>query len=345
MSHTTVPILCLCKPGTWSIVAVATNRRAFNSTALIKADMQDTTFSAPGSFFRGNLHTHSNLSDGALEPGEVCERYRSEGYDFLALTDHFVGLYDYPISDTQAFRKPGFTTILGAEVHSGAMENGEIWHILAVGLPSNFRPPNAPHFAPLPDQETGPELAKRAIDAGAFVAIAHPEWSGMTMEDAKSITDAHAVEIYNHGCQFECDRGRGFYVLDQLLNEGKRLSLCATDDAHFHVEDHFGGWVMVKAEANEPEKLLNALKSGQYYSSQGPTIHDIVWNKKTVEVKCSPATVIVVQGKGSTTPKIVGENLTEASIKTVALNHSEWMRITVIDKDGKCAWSNPVWRS
>ena len=32
----------------------------------------------------------------------------------------------------------GFTTLLGAELHSGAMANGELWHILAVGLPEDF---------------------------------------------------------------------------------------------------------------------------------------------------------------------------------------------------------------
>ena len=53
--------------------------------------MQDPTFTAPGRFWRGNLHTHSNRSDGVLPPKEVCHRYREEGYDFIALTDHFIG--------------------------------------------------------------------------------------------------------------------------------------------------------------------------------------------------------------------------------------------------------------
>ncbi len=30
--------------------------------------MQDTAFARPGRFFRGNLHTHSDVSDGALPP-------------------------------------------------------------------------------------------------------------------------------------------------------------------------------------------------------------------------------------------------------------------------------------
>ena len=139
-----------------------------------------SAFTAPGRFWRGNLHTHSTRSDGVLPPEEVCRRYRAEGYDFLALTDHFVGLWGYPIVDTVPFRREGFTTILGAELHSGAMANGELWHILAVGLPADFAPSNSPDFVPCPDQETAAELAARAVAAGAFVAIAHPQWSGLT---------------------------------------------------------------------------------------------------------------------------------------------------------------------
>ncbi len=105
--------------------------------------MHDPAFSAPGRFWRGNLHTHSNRSDGVLPPEEVCKLYKAEGYDFIALTDHFVGAFDYPIVDTRPFRDESFTTILGAELHSGAMDNGELWHILAVGLPFDFAPSRA----------------------------------------------------------------------------------------------------------------------------------------------------------------------------------------------------------
>ncbi|MEO1613467.1 MAG: PHP domain-containing protein, partial [Pseudomonadota bacterium] len=128
--------------------------------------MRPDAFDAPGRFWRGNLHTHSTRSDGVLAPEEVCRRYRAEGYDFIALTDHFVGLYDYPIVDTKPFRDDGFTTILGAELHSGAMENGELWHVLAVGLPEDFAASNSPHFMPVEDQESGAEIARRAREAG-----------------------------------------------------------------------------------------------------------------------------------------------------------------------------------
>jgi len=307
--------------------------------------MPTSFFTAPGKFHRGNLHTHSTRSDGVLEPKEVCRRYQAEGYDFISLTDHFIGMYDYPITDTTAYRSDDFTTILGAELHSGAMENGDLWHIVAAGLPVDFIPPNAPHFRPVEGQESAAKIAQRARDAGAFVAIAHPHWSGLTEADARTITAAHAVEIYNHGCAIENDRGDGLLSYEHMLNEGRRLNMIATDDAHFKTPDHFGGWVMVKAQENTPEALLTALKAGDFYSSTGPEIHDFRLNDDRTQaiIECSPATTITIQGPGVVTARIVGTNMTSATLSMERLTGRAWVKLAIIDANGKRAWSNPIW--
>ncbi len=307
--------------------------------------MNQTLFDAPGRFYKGNLHTHSTLSDGVLSPQDVCLRYADRGYDFISLTDHFVGRFDYPITDTTRMRTKNFTTILGAELHSGANSAGELWHILAVGLPADFAPSNTPTFQPRDDQETGPQIAQRAADAGAFVAIAHPHWSALTEADARSLQAAHAVEVYNHGCDVECDRGYGLQTLDTLLNEGRRVTLCATDDAHFATPDHFGGWVMVKATDNDPDLLLDALKQGHHYSSQGPDFHNILWTDDEVTIECSAVNSVTVQGRGSGTSQIVGDTLTRVTLPLGRVASSPWARISLIDAKGKRAWSNPVWKT
>ena len=306
--------------------------------------MQMPAFTAPGRFWRGNLHTHSTRSDGVLDPAEVCRRYRAMGYDFLALTDHFIGAYGYPIVDTVPFRDAGFTTILGAEVHSGAMANGELWHILAVGLPSGFAPSNSPGFLPVEDQETGPEIAARAVAAGAFVAIAHPQWSGLTLADARTVTAAHAVEVYNHGCAVGCDRPDGFAIADLLLSEGRDLTMIATDDAHFSEPDHFGGWVMVKAVENTPEALLAALKAGHFYSSQGPELRDVRIKGDVVVVECSAVSSVIAIGQGTGAKGVHGPSMTRAEVPLERLNSSPWIRVAVVDAAGRRAWSNPIWR-
>jgi hypothetical protein len=306
--------------------------------------MRDPLFDGPGRFWRGNIHGHSSRSDGALPPEEVCRRYRAQGYDFVAITDHLVGMWDYPITDTTGCRGDGFTTLMGAELHSGRQENGAIWHLLAIGLPAGFAPSASPDFEPTAGQETGPQIARRAREAGAYVAIAHPHWSGLTAADMRSIDAAHAVEVYNHGCAMGADRGDGFHAFETLLAEGRRIDLCAADDSHFNDFDGFGGWVMVRAPENAPDALLEALKAGRYYSSQGPEIHAVQWLDGEVEVETSAASRVIVQGAGITSAVAVGDAMTRTRLDLGRLAASPWMRITVADAAGRRAWTNPVWR-
>ena len=128
--------------------------------------------------------------------------------------------------------------------------------------------------------------------------MVHPTWYGLTQGDAHSLPFAHAVEVYNHGSEVEVDRGYSWAFLDVLLNEGWKLSGYAVDDAHMLVDDWLGGWVMVQAEENDPDALLDSLKSGRYYSSQGPELHDVGIVDGKIEVCCSPARPHLDPGQG-----------------------------------------------
>jgi len=305
--------------------------------------MRPGAFLNEGKFYKGNLHTHSTNSDGVLSPEIVCKKYKQEGYDFLCISDHFVGAFNYPVTDTTQFRDDQFTTLLGAEVHSGSMLNGQLWHILAVGLSMDFTPSNSPNFTPHDNQETGPELAKRCFENGAFVTIAHPQWSGLTVNDAETILDAHAVEIYNHGCAVDSDRGDGAHLIDLMLSKGRKLNVIATDDAHFRTNDFFGGWVEVKSKLNEPEHLLKSLKEGNYYSSQGPKIIDLSITREKLEVETSPVASVILVGYGSASIVKHGNEMKKTVINFPKDAKSPWVRVIVIDQNGKKAWTNPIW--
>ena len=90
-------------------------------------------FGLPGIFRRGNLHTHSDRSDGHRTPEAICALYATAGYDFLCLSDHFLKEFGYPLTDGTPFERDGFVTIRGAELHAGRVESGEHWHLLGVG--------------------------------------------------------------------------------------------------------------------------------------------------------------------------------------------------------------------
>jgi hypothetical protein len=299
--------------------------------------MKHLPFDKPGRFWRGNLHTHSTVSDGQRSPEQVCTFYRDAGYDFLSITDHYLARYDFAITDTRPFRTPDFTTIIGAELHTPSTESGDLWHILAVGLPLDFA-----HTAP---DETGPELAQRAVASGAFVAVAHPAWYSLSEADALSLGPVHAIEAYNGTAADHNDRPDSWYMLDLLLMRGHRYFACATDDAHFNPQRHDAprGWVHVKSETRHPDALLNALKAGHYYSSTGPQIYDIqVEAGKSVTVRCSPASRIFLTGYGARARAVHGPGITEAEFSLEQFD-SPYGRITVRDAHNERAWSNPIW--
>ncbi|MFE7235921.1 CehA/McbA family metallohydrolase [Streptomyces sp. NPDC002405] len=297
-------------------------------------NVTDLPFNRPGRFWRGNLHTHSDRSDGALSPKETVRHYQEAGYDFLAVTDHFRAEYGFPLTDTRPLRRPGFTTLLGAELHAPRTEAGPSWHIVAVGLPLGFAPPEP--------GESGPQLARRARAAGAFVGMAHPAASLLTAVDAESLDAAHAVEVYNALSARE-DRGDSWHLTDVLLNRGHRLTAYAADDAHFQPQDPPGcaAWVQVRAESLEPAQLLSALRGGHYYSSTGPELHDIRLNDGLITVHCSPARKVLLTGSVPGAQVVQGEALTECSLP-VEMFRRGYCRVTVEDASGGRAWSNPI---
>ena len=293
-------------------------------------------FDLPGRFWRGNLHTHSDRSDGALPPDEVVRLYQEAGYDFVAVTDHFRAKYGFPLTDTRSLRTPTFTTLLGAELHAPRTELSSEWHIIAVGLPLGFVPPDS--------AETGPELARRARAAGAFIGMAHPSASLLTIADAESLDAAHAVEVYNALSAWE-DRGDSWHLTDLMLARGHRLGAYAADDAHFQPQDPPGcaAWVQVRAESLDPEALLAALKAGRYYSSTGPEIHHIAVTDDEITIRHSPATRVLVTAATPGKAVHTGNALTESTLPLDMFGGTEYIRVTVIDATGGRAWANPLW--
>lgn len=296
--------------------------------------MENLPFGQPGQFYKGNLHAHSTLSDGKFSPADVASQYRKAGYDFISLSEHFMKEYQFPIADTTALRSPDFTTLIAAELHVPETQAGERWHILAVGLPLDFAPPS--------EGESAPEIAARAAETGAFIGIVHPSWYGLTLEDARSISCAHGVEIYNHGSHVEVDRGYDWPFCDLLLNEGWRLSGFASDDSHHMTHDCFGGWVHVHAPSLDPDEILSSLKAGRYYSSQGPEIFDLRIDDNHVNMTCTPAAFISAVGRGALTVRQAGDDLTECRLPLSRFGDG-YFRIIVSDKGGRKAWTNPIW--
>ena len=295
-----------------------------------------------GRFFRGNLHCHSDRSDGALAPAELARTYREAGYDFVAITDHCEERYGWPITDTRSLQSADFTTLIGAELSSADWSDPDVYWVAAVGLPADFAPPRAGEHA---------AAIARAAAAGAFVVLLHPGLNGLRPEVASGLAgfDAvHAVEVYTHQSWiYRPDTAIAAPFLDALLADGRRLHAVAADDAHFRDgPDALGAWVEVYASEREPPALLAALKAGAYYSTQGPALTSLALDGDELRVACSPCARVLLTGPSRLWRRwrwrLAPPLLTEATFD-VACFRGSFCRVTLVDAGGRRAWSNPVW--
>ena len=97
----------------------------------------------------------------------------------------------------------------------------------------------------------------------------------------------------------------------------------------------------IEAEDNTSQKLLEAVREGKFYATQGPEIH-LQRTDAGVCVKCSPCREIIFHTARAWAPGRVleGDGLTEACFAVKEEDH--FVRAEVVDADGKRAWSNII---
>lgn len=315
-----------------------------------------------GNFYKANLHCHTTISDGALTPGEVKDRYLSQGYSIVAYTDHCV-LIPHPELKDETFLPLNGIEIEIVQPGEEPVSRRKHNHICYVTLEEDnvaipFYDPKCVWGSAVaykdqvkwdPAREGykrtyTPECVNDMIrigrNAGFFVTYNHPTWSQERYSDYMSYFGMHAMEIRNNGCYRGGYGDHGPHIYDDMLQGGKRLFAIATDDNH-EFEDTCGAWTMIKADALEYRSVTKALEEGNFYSSWGPEIHELWFEDDTVHITCSPARRIVCHC-GTFRPYVVKKPgdapCTEAEFQIKRADR--YFRITVIDENGNCANTN-----
>ena len=95
---------------------------------------------------------------------------------------------------------------------------------------------------------------------------------------------------------------------------------------------------MICAEALTQEGILEALRAGNYYATQGPELYVKREGSRFV-VDCSPCTYIAAMSNSTWTSERVlrGENVTHFEYEPKELER--WIRIQACDSAGRVAWS------
>lgn len=305
---------------------------------------QQQAFSGTVKMLKGGLHCHTTRSDGAGDPADVIRLHYQNGYDFLALTDH--RYYNY----TNFAPEVPITIIPGMEYdNTFEFDKGfRCFHTVCIGPAKE----DGNGYSQDEKLESGKATCQEEyqpylddIHAKNNLTIyCHPEWSSTPARYFDKLQGDIAMEIWNSGCAIENNMDTDAAYWDELLGQGKVIYGVATDDGHA-MSHHCNGWVMVNAE-NNINSILEALKSGAFYASCGPEIYNFYIEDNKVVVECSAAVKVRLHSDMHPTKVITSADGTltraEFTINTGWPGAYKYVRATVIDEDGRHAWTNPI---
>jgi hypothetical protein len=280
-----------------------------------------------GTWFKGNTHIHSTVSDGGMNFMDLAYMYHQAGYHFLFRTDHWVA------SDVQSDPEEYPLLWLDGIELDGVDLSGSLFHV--VGLGSFHDLTRSMGLVPALD-------AMRAQHG--LMILAHPQWTGNSFDDALR-WQFDGVEVYNHVCHWLNGKGDGSAYWNAMLRQNPNTLAFAADDAHTKPgeTDWNGAWVMVNASVCEPEPILAALRAGNFYTSRGPEFYSIQYDGERVSLQCSPvqfARLVGPQYNGERCGSFGGGLISEAAFSIPP--HWSYAYLELEDSQGRLAWSNPL---
>lgn len=286
-----------------------------------------------GQWYKGNLHCHSTITDGSISPEDLLRKYWEKGYDFLSVTDHNIFGIPAVSKDIPIIMIPGVE-------HDLAFSEAKCVHLVGTRINNNATNYDCRRYTPM--EMNSQQMAEMMLQDGQFVVLAHPIWSRMEADEVLSIKGIQGIEVYNNGTEHLCHAGNAAVYWDLLLRNNRRVFGLACDDTHKE-HDLFGGWICVKAKKRSPHDIFDAITSGQFYSSSGPTIIDFGLNGREVYLSCSDCReihFISYPSRGKSFFATDGNMLNDA---TCMIKGNElYIRAECVDASGHIAWTNPI---
>lgn len=219
----------------------------------------------PG-WYRGDLHAHSLHSDAGWDIPDLLAAARTEGLDFVSLTDHNTvsGL-----PELHAAADDGLLTIGGTELSTFR------GHALALGLDTWQEWRLEPHSGP---RSTAPELFAAVQRRAGLLVMAHPmsvgsPWrSGSLWEYAELMPGPiRCIEVWNGSWHGGSNNEQALQLFYFWLNQGHRLVATSGSDSHGPWAGRTGiAFNHVWAEELSVAAVLAGLAEGRSYLSAGP---------------------------------------------------------------------------
>ena len=334
-------------------------------------NMRKYLISEQGSFYKANLHCHSTLSDGKLSPEEIKDLYKSLGYSIVAYTDHDILIPHDDLNDEEFLALHGFEAEITEPNPPLTFPHLKSCHLCFIGIdPDNIIQPmwhrrwylfgnsvnyrdqvkfdeNEPDYAREYSGEKISEMMRIGREKGFFVTYNHPTWSLENYSNYMGYHGMHSMEILNGSCNAAGWNDHNDHTYDDILRGGERIYCIGADDNHNSADpssrfyDSGWAWTMIKAESLDYRAITKALTDGNFYASEGPKITALWYEDGIVHIECPEADRIILSSDMRYIRSKNGEN--GGTVDFADFNLGEectYFRITVIDKNGKCAYTN-----
>ena len=297
-------------------------------------------------FQKGNIHTHTNLSDGDHPPDQVYAWYRERGYSFLAITDH--NTLTEPSRFRALERKKRFVMITGEEVTMRGA--GKQVHVNALCTKQTVGGKS------FDTQRQALAWAVREItQQGGVALVNHPNWDwALTAADLPAARGAQLLEIAS-GHPYVHTLGDAEHlsheaIWDTTIAAGLGFAGVAVDDAHIYgprAPDNAArpgrAWIQVFAAEPTREAICEALGKGRLYGSTGVSLRRIVVKDDTYAVyPADPSALVEFIGQGGRVLQSGRAGSDGAArYRLGAGGEGSYVRARVTGADGKHAWTQP----
>jgi len=294
-------------------------------------------------FQKGNVHTHTTLSDGGSSPEQTIAWYRSHGYQFLALTDH--NQLSRP-ARYASLQEPGFVLISGEEITM----TGRGRQVHVNGLCIKNRIPGGNFASAAAALSNGISAVRHQ---GGVALVNHPnfDWA-LSPADVSDARDASLLEIasghpYVHTAG-DADHPSHEALWDIALGTGADFMGVGVDDEH-HIDVSSDppatpgrAWISTFGDVTDGAAICSAMAQGQLYSSTGIELRRIAVRDRQYEVEPVQAHASVVfvgmggRELGRSTP------LNDGPAVYVLRGDEGYVRARIELPDGKRAWTPAV---
>lgn len=187
----------------------------------VLSQQSDSVLHHAEQWYRGDLHCHSDYSDGRVSLSDICNSAEHSAFDYLAVTDHSVITTRLPHRSCLVL--PATEITFDNEVHYNAYGLNQL---IDYG-----------HYFSRRDISKNTILTNLFHDLsheGVLISINHPFSLGMTLQHDFDMRDIQLYEVINapHLAGHPIDNDKAIRFYDFLWNQGFRLTATGGSDAH-----------------------------------------------------------------------------------------------------------------